>query len=284
MFLGYRMKKRSMAAYDKVMVPEIRGYQPVSEEKPVPAARTRHPFRSVLRAAACMVLAFLLIGLIVSRNNQGLGTFTLMAYAAAPTGNTAAENSYALSTRSYNQLSGVTLQKNTKTPLPTGKIYITKGTDGNNYGSNIESFYDNIAGTKFVALSSGFQFSGDTIDSVTMTSEKGRFIAYDLSKTLPIDEKYVKVKKVTKDGMVFAVNDGQYSDADQQLMDSLIKRGTTVTFSPAGMTAYWDYTLDAAKKTADTLTITVKYLNGKTQTSVVSISEGDDGTIVAELR
>lgn len=289
MLRGYRMKKRSMPAYDKIIVPELRGLGPIPEEKSPPAPTAKHHIRNALRAAACVVLAFVLISVIVSNDLKGAkNSFTLVAYAASASENPSEENGYTLGLKSFDMSTGVTMQKNTNITLPVIKHYIAKDADGNNYGSNIDDFSifegaNIIESSKYVEYSSGFQFSGDNIDLITITSLKGSFLAYDYSVVLPINQKYAKIVDKGNGVSVCTIDDKDFSDSDKEFLDSHYKRGQTVTFPPAGYTAYWRYMIDNNEKTSDTITITIKYSNGSTQESVVSISEDDHGNVIAEL-
>lgn len=289
MLLGYRMKKRSMPAYDKIIIPELKGYRPISEEQSPPTSAAKRHIRSALRAAACIVLAFVLIGLIVSNNFTGAkNSFTLVAYAASASGNPSEENNFSIGAKTYDASTGVPILRNSKITLPAIKIYLAKDADGNNYGSNIDDFsifegVNIVEDSKHVDYSSGFQFSGSNIDSITMTSQKGKFIAYDLSVVNPIHQKYAKTVDKGNGVMVGVIDDKLFTDSDEAFLESHIKRGQTVTFPPAGYTAYWGCTIDNNEKTSDTITITVHYSNGTTQESVMSISENEYGVITAEL-
>lgn len=292
MLLGYRIKKRSMPAYDKVIVPELKAYGLISEEQaPPPSAAKRH-IKSVFRAAACIALAFTLIGVVVSKNAQGPGatnSFTLVAYAASSSGDAADENGYTLALKSFDSSSGVTMQKNTKVTLPVIKVYLAKDADGNNYGSNIDDFsifegVNIVESSKHTEYSSGFQFSGSNIDLITMTSQKGKFIAYDFSVVNPIHQKYAKMVDKGNGVMVGVIDDKLFSDSDRAFLDSHIKTGQTIFFPAAGYTVNWYCAINNNEETVDTITITIKYTDGSSQDSVVSISESENGVITAELQ
>lgn len=289
MFLGHHIKKRSMDAYDKVIVPELKGYRSNPEEQPLIPLKPKRPVKGALRGAACIILALVLIGVVVSKSNTGANnSFVLTAYAASASENPISENNYTLGMKSFDLSSGVSMQKHTKTVLPVMKLYIAHDAEGNNYGGSSDDFSifdgaDIIESSKHVDYTSGLQFSGDTIDSITMTSQNGKFIAYDFSKFYSINQKYAKIVDKGNGVSVCTIDDRDFSDSDKAFMDSHIRTGQTVTFPPDGYTAYWHYTIIENEKTSDTIEITVHYSDGTAQNSVLSISEDDTGNIIAEL-
>lgn len=292
MLLGYRMKKRSMPAYDRVIVPAIKGYDRISEEQTPPVSAAKRRLRGALRAAACIVLAFTLIGVIASRNAQGPGaanSFTLVAYAASSSADSVNENGYTLALKSFDSSSGVPMQKNSTITLPVIKIYLAKDADGNNYGSNMNDFSifegaNIVESSKRVEYSSGFQFSGSNIDRITMTSQKGKFIAYDFSVVNPIHQKYAKMVDKGNGVTVGVIDDKLFSDSDRAFLDSHFVTGQTIFVPSTGYTVNWYCAINNNEETVDTITITIKYTDGSSQDSVVSISESENGVITAELQ
>lgn len=284
MLRGYRIKKRSMPAYDKIIVPELTGCRSIPNDQPPTESKNKSPMKKALRAASCMTLAFVLIGLLAANNITGTkNTFTLTAYAASDTGSSGIDNGFKLGLKGLDMTTSITMQKNTNTPLPVIKIYQVKDVDGNDYNidtdpwSNAFEDFNFVEESARVIYSSVFQFSGSNINSITMTSQKGRFIAYDRSAVNAIHQKYPDV-------IIHGHNmrsDEQYSQSDKELLNTLIKRGQSVTFPPEGISAFWAYTIDDNAKASDTITLTIRYNNGMTQESIVSITEDDNGVITA---
>ncbi len=61
--------------------------------------------------------------------------------------------------------------------------------------------------------------------------------------------------------------------AEQDLYNSNLKIGTTVSFPPSGFTAWWDTDGYSKENISDTINITIKFNDGSTQNNTVTIGE-----------
>lgn len=262
--------------------------------KPTSTAKRR--IGSVLRVAACIVMVFTLLGVIIFQNAGGFTTkttpaqngtggavvkdsFTLVAYAASPSSSV---DSAALPSGvpagaqiDVDSSTATPIQPNVTITLPTGKVETYKPD-----------------GTKIADFSSGFQFSGEDIASVTMTAQTGTFIAADGDKLRP------QMRKELQWYLNLFENNPQYekdpADApkyqrttdEQKIYDTYLKTGTTVTFPPSGFTAWWypgNSINDNVKNISGTINSNVKFNDGTTENKTVTIGEGDSGNITATL-
>jgi hypothetical protein len=282
MFDRYKIKKRYMAATNEIIKPELKGYRSISEDSALHTPTMKRHIGSVLRLAACMVLVITLVGVIVFQNSGGFSTktttvqngtsaqgtatkdsFTLLAYAASPS---SVDNGVTPAIKNIDQSTGTTLQSNVNITLPTGG---DKETD---------------------QFSSGFQFSGDNIASITMTAQKGSLTAEN-ADVIPLFKKWWSygvqeakehIADIQKDPN-YKVPQYQMTPEEQKLWNSDYKTGKSVSFSPAGFTVWWD-DLFAQGNLSDTVNITIKFNDGTTQNKTLSIIDDGSGNLTATLK
>ena len=296
MFDELKIRKHSMGVYNKMILPDAKGCRSIFQREVPNNDRAKWHIGSVLRVAACMVLILTLAGVIVFQNAGGFSTkttpmqngtsaqgtttkdsFTLVAYAASPSSE---DNGVIPAIKNIDQSTSTTLQPNVNITLPAGKVYkIMAGSD---------------AGEKTPYFSSGFQFSGDNIASITMTTQKASLTADDPSKVGPLLQKELRwycdqakanpqlMQEVIKTQNTDILPKYQMTPAEQELWNSYMKMGTTITFPPSGFTAWWD-TGFSKENISDTINITIKFNDGTTQNKTVTIGESDSGDLTVTL-
>jgi len=282
MFDEYKIKKQYWAARNKIIIPELKSYRAIPQSDASHTTSAKRHIGGVLRIAACMVMVLTLIGVIVFQNSGGFTTkttspqngtsaqggattkdsFTLTAYAASPS---SVDNGVTPAIKDIDQSTSTTLQSNINITLPTGG---DKETD---------------------QFSSGFQFSGDNIASITMTAQKGSLTAEN-ADVIPLFKKWwgydvqeakEHIGDIQKDPN-FKVPQYQMTPEEQNLWNSDYKTGKSVSFSPAGFTVWWD-DLFAQGNISDTINITVKFNDGTSQNKTVSIIDDGSGNLTATL-
>jgi hypothetical protein len=276
MFGFNRTEQKLKAIRKKIEVPSL----PEFENNEI-VGRTNVK-RHVLRFSTCaVVVAVALIGVAIFQGTAGLktpvqngtsaqgtaakNTFMLTAYAASPSSE---DNGVIPTIRNVDQSTGTTLQPNVNITLPVGKV------DKVGAGSDV--------GAEDMAYSSGFQFSGDNISSITMTTQKGILAAVDSSKIAPLLQKEIQYYQKSLQNNLPA-SSYPLTDSEKDLINTYSKSGQTVSFSPSGFTAFWEYNLSNNETASGTISITIKFNDGSTQNKTVTIGESDNGELTADL-
>lgn len=292
MFSELKFRKRCWSAYDKLIEPELKGYQSASNGNARPTSIAKRHISSALRIAVCMALVLTLVGVIVFQNAGGFATkttpvqndtsaqggtttkdsFTLTAYAASPS---SVDSGALPAVNSIDQSTGTSMQSNVNITLPVGTVYKIVA------GSN--------AGEQTPYYSSGFQFSGDNIALITMTTQDGSLTAEN-ADVIPLFKKWwgydvqeakEHIGDIQKDPN-YKVPQYQMTPEEQNLWNSDYKTGTTVTFSPSGFTVWWETGFSKAN-ISDTINIAIKFNDGTIQNKTVTIGENDSGKLTATL-
>lgn len=264
MFDERKVRKSCFAAYNKLIVPELKEYCSTSEGSALPESAAKRHTGGILRITACLAIVSALTGVIIFQNSGGAATktgparigtsaqestvkdsFALTAYAAAPTATTGSSGPSVVP-GSIDSSTAATLQPNVAIKLPTGKV------DNSNDGI----FY----------YSSCFGFSGNNIDTITMTANAGLLWGYN--KEL--------LNQFYKDHPV----PGEMSDSDYNYYNTLIRHGTSINFPP-DFTVFWEPS--ASGQLPETITFLIRFKDGTTQTKAVIINKDASGNIAATL-
>jgi len=286
-FIKHEAEQSTPDVWDKIVAQKSVSL-PIMEQMEQDQAQNKfRPKRHVgmvLRYAACMVLVVALVSVIILQNSGGFATkttpvqngasaqgtaaknsFTLTAYAASPSSE---DNGVTPTIRNVDQSTATTLQPNVNITLPVGKV------DKVEAGSDV--------GAENMNFSSGFQFSGDNISSITMTTQKGILEAADSSKLVPLQQKVLQYyqKKLQEN---LPASSYPLTDSEKDLINTYSKSGQTVSFPPSGFTAFWCYSLSNNETVSGTINITIKFNDGSTQDKTVTIGEGSNGSVTATL-
>jgi len=264
MYLFNKSERNMQKVCDDVRVPYIAEFE---NEKATNSIKVKTHTGTVLRFATCMSLVLVLIAVIVFQNSGGFATkttpvqngtsagntgakdsFTLTAYAATPnvsSSGTTSDDVTDFAAMTSDTSTGTAMQPNVKITLPTGI-----------YESGVYTF----------AVTSRFEFTGENIKSITMSTQKGNVFAMDFTKAKP----YLNKKPLT--------------DSDNNFLLSLFVAPAPSISFPYGYSAGWIYKNDESHgDISDIITITVSFQDGSAQTKTVTIGEGENNSITCVL-